>query len=808
VSRLGQVVVAAAHSGVGIAQGGSGQGRGGRPEEDDLKDRHATGLWDTEAACDLVDQTRGLLILAQRQGLDLFAGDGAFRADQHLPLPTKPKKKGGRLSSFALPIIKPEPPRLVRLADQLAPSKGLHTRLVDILASLLTTDGLHTVQRFRPLLPPKALQVACLDLATVLYEISDLSVKIDIGRIVAAGTRIMDQQMTDRALQWLEGRLQDVDAMLAGKSSKFSSRTAQNIHRVEGLLVDTLAGVVAALGDSTMTPSAVHRSHRLLSSILASKLNVSLDLLQIVAFAPAKDRKTAISVLSTYFPLGTGHNVIARRFSEVTYTHYRQRQEGSVLLTVTEEDSEEHRFIPWRISSKDPIKSNDSRCLTCEAQIHGFCIKCSMCTEVRHLHCLRSPEDTFAYEVIRMSSPASTKTVHAKFGLVPFCLDEKLLDGSSIGGTASSTSRLVGQHSLRLVNLFTLTACGSCQEPLWGTLVQGYACLGGCQRFFHPTCVDKLAKAGGGVCRPGQHVLIDDVTGKGSDPFTVSHKVLQQSSTSALAPLCRADIEARSYDEIAILYGSLWTQQKILENGISGGTIIITFGDKAQSRSDPLGLRHHIKLYEDLLAGSYSKSSAAAADFAHVNNAQRPLGQGYLFSRTFLTYCTALLRSRPDNSSLGSDLDPFDDAARPNADETSTGRMTGSVNVKERLACDLAINDAHIGRVFIYQLNILGLCTIDKRSLLQSGDFIREQEQIAFLLPFLMDATPSVELLVSAIEAMLVDLDLSMNEQALRLAHTQAWPSLLCAPYSLERLGGAIVSWVMHGVSSIVLDNH
>jgi hypothetical protein len=297
-------------------------------------------------------------------------------------------------------------------------------------------------------------------------------------------------------------------------------------------------------------------------------------------------------------------------------------------------------------------------------------------------------------------------------------------------------------------------------------------------------------------------VLIDDVTGKGSDPFTVSYAVLQETSDRHLKPfLCQdTSLETKSYDEVAILYGALWTQQKILENGISGGTLIITFADKARSRSDPLGLRHYIKLYETYLAGDPSRASSAATDFAHISGAQRPLGQGYMFSGRYLTYCAALLRSSPRAETTSRDLlDPFGQS-QAKADTQGAAELVDLATIKKSIGNDLGIHDDHLATILLNQLNTLGLCTIFNQHRVNMEDVQKGQRRMAFTLPLLMDATPSVELLVTAIESLLDDLDLSMNEQALRLALTRAWPSLLCAPYSLERLGGAIAGWVMHEV--------
>jgi hypothetical protein len=65
-----------------------------------------------------------------------------------------------------------------------------------------------------------------------------------------------------------------------------------------------------------------------------------------------------------------------------------------------------------------------------------------------------------------------------------------------------------------------------------------------------------------------------------------------------------------------------------------------------------------------------------------------------------------------------------------------------------------------------------------------------------FPLPLGFDLSADVETLVSAIEACLSDLDLSVNECGFLLLVRRFWPSGLASDYALRRLSHAVLSWI------------
>ena len=807
-------MVSAAQSGIGVGQHPASTNSGYNDSEEE-EPTWETGLrkWDTESTFDLVDQTRGLLVLAHRQKLDLFSGDTFERHfDDNLPLPTKPRKLGARLSSFASPTATqkstfPDPPR-ISIGELASSDRTLLERLFDVLQVLMYQDSLHRIQKFRLLAPPKALQAATLDIASVVYSVSDMDDKVRIVELVISCLSYMPPSRTERICEWLEGRLAELLDKLAEERRDPSVHvpllsTLSLLHdapqaclRPSALVPATLIALTSTIQSPNTPLSTTYRAHRILSLLLKSKPDCALDLLQVVAFSARPARQAALSLLSTYYPRLVGHNVIARRLPEITYAQHLKH----IDEVRPAGHSENHTYIPWRISSSDPVSSTHNRCLTCEGEIRGFCVKCSLCSDVRHIQCLQTPDEMMTYDVIRMST-STTKIVHVRYSRCLPRLDEEVINGTSIQGTVDSTRRQIGQHDLHLVNLFTLTNCEACREPLWGTLAQAYVCASGCQRFFHPTCIDRLP-----YCRPGQHIVIDDITDSTtSDPFRITGTKLQSSSDRHLKSYClsASELERMTYDEVAVLYGHLWTQRKLLETGLATGTIYIIGRDKSRSRSDPLDLSAFTREYEEFLSSNASTASPAAIDFAQVN-ASKPLAQGYLFSRQFLTYCTALMRSPPPQEQQDL-LNPFGRYSEEQSIHNSgAAEMVTLSSIRSSFACDLGIHDERLVKVVLNQLNALGLCTIGDRSLVRDEDVRNGDQWLSFGLPLLMDASPSIEILITAIEVLLDDVDLSLNEQALLLLETRAWPSLLCSPYALERVTGAVTAWVMHEVRSAV----
>ncbi|OCF37304.1 hypothetical protein I316_01213 [Kwoniella heveanensis BCC8398] len=907
VQKLGHIIAAATAHATGPSTAAALPGHPGLPGagvgvgSDDFDDKLVLdeGDFDTEAVFDLVEQTKSLLVLAEKQGLDLFTDDRGSIAP-NVPIldstPMKNKRKVGRFSSVTSPIAsKPSfsfPPA-DHHNDSPAPRASTSTsvlgstllaRILAVLQTLLTVDCLHRTHLFRPLCPPNALQAACLDIAGYLYKKCELETKIRVVSMVIDGFYGMSGMM-ERVCDWLEGRisellgrmakerggpgkLQDKDMESLGWTDPFSTKSAPNkavptfaistdsqdslpppppssgwmrysptspsfpffppsdiagllsTHAMKevsdemiataALIPRILLAITSCIDLSTSKLTTIHRVHRLLSLVLTAKPDSALDLLEIVAHAPSTPRRTALEILSTFYPSSVGHNSVARRLANTTYAALRAKWETGQERALGEDDTEGHHFLPWRFSSKEHVESTPiPKCSTCDTEIHGFILRCTLCKEYRHLHCYHAG-GVFQYDIITLSSRDSApQMVHAKFSLSSPRLDEQVLYGSTPRGNSESTSRKVGQHELVAVNLFNLALCEECHLPLWGVAKQAYACTNGCQRFFHPACLDLMAREDRGECRYGRDVVIDEISAQGTNPFTISLDRLRFSYVRDLQPFCIGTdgLGSKTYDEIAVLYGLVWTQYQLYRNGLSSGSIRITDSSSRKSEGDVLGLKVILKGYEEHMRSRSHEASSAATDFAHVTSRDSPLGMGYVFSERYLTYVTALLRapssgSQPDGTHPHTPSDGFLTPQGLPALNESEGNdaayeMLPISVVSSSLSSDLGIREPIIASAFLDQLRSNGLISLANTLTVKEGYLSSPGKWASFMLPLLMDSSPTVELLISSIEVLLDDLDLALNEVGLRLLVDRAWPSLLCSPYALERLAKGAVSWVM-----------
>ena len=898
VGRIGQVVAAATHAGLTVAHShsmhhaaessASLRNVGGVSSEDQEEQTTlGEGEWDTDRVCDLVEQMRSLLVLADRQGLNLFASDGQSHGSSPVVRPAKGKP--GRLSSFTSPVS-PAKDSMAESTNSLEADAGtelghvLLDRLLSSLASLIRVDCLHTTRQFRLLRPPNSLQAVCIDIASYLYEKCELVVKVEICEIVTVALYTMGTGMTERICEWLEGRLAELlktstknydahgqsatettawnnpfafgttaaglptfaissdvldpleDAGPTGPRRRSSDTSrhhpilsggeALNVTstkaspftlRLASLVPRLLLAIASTINLTASKLTTIHRVHRILSTILTAEPGAALNILEIVAYGPPESRRMGVEILATFYPEATGHNAIARRPALTTYTAQRMRWETGQDKVLGEDQAEEHHFVPWRISAHDGesmADPQDGRCSVCQGDVHGFCLRCTLCREHRHLHCYqhRVPMQGFHYEVVTVSSRTSAPVAaHVKFSVCPPRLDEKTLDGATRHGDTHSTRRRVGQHDLNLVNLFTTTLCEECRLPLWGGTAQTYACLNGCQRFFHPACSDRLATRGLELCRPGKEIIVDEVAAEGRNPFAIPLSTLVESFKKQAHHLCLpADaVGSRTYDEIAILYGSLWVQYQLVKNGLSSGSLQPLAADH-KVESDCLGLRPYLKAYEARLRLNKEAASSAVTDFATVSNGGFKLGQGYLFSDRYLAYCTALLRSPPviPGISPGTSeayltprgLGILQTGPTEPIDEAGTYDALSLETIARSLGRDLNIHDPNLVTLFLDQLRLEGFITLPKRRALTAIDISDPSRWVSFGLPHLMDSSPDVELLIVSINVLLIDLDLTMNEVGLSLVARRAFPSLMCSPQALGRLARALIRWVVSEV--------
>jgi hypothetical protein len=305
-----------------------------------------------------------------------------------------------------------------------------------------------------------------------------------------------------------------------------------------------------------------------------------------------------------------------------------------------------------------------------------------------------------------------------------------------------------------------------------------FACFGGCQAFVHADCVDSLNSPSHSACQAR-------LTWPASY-FQCTASELEQSLGDCTSDLCAGayDLDNITFDEVAIVYGALWTRYQVLKAGLAGGSLVIASEEAVGS--DPLDLRPALRIYEDYLSEHSSSASAAASDFAHIHDLKQPLGPGYLFSEDYLAYTTALVKSPSTTDPAG-------------GEQLSYSSLPISA-VRAVLRADLSVSSELASDLWLERLDTTGYI---RSPVSASGAGSDREAWVHFDLPLLAESSPATEILIGCIAACLDSLDLTMVEQGFLLLVKRAWPSLLCTPHALEQLGSAVVRWVISEVSSV-----
>lgn len=594
------------------------------------------------------------------------------------------------------------------------------------------------------------------------------------------------------------------DRHLSGVLSTHSTEISPLALQIAAL-VPRLLVAVASIDMNTARLTTLFRVHRLVSLVLNAKPDVGSDLLEIIAQGSTDASQRAFDMLTTYFPLCTGHNTIARRPPLCTYMAQRMKWETGQERELGEDDMESHHYIPWRGSD-----SGSDVCQTCEKVCEGFCVRCTMCQGIKHVDCLLLYGDErvkWATTVIggSGSKPAMPKyeDVTVKYSKCIPRLDEKVHDGGPTQNSPEATIRTVGQHTFHLVNLFTLTLCGDCREPLWGTSKQAYVCIGQCQRFFHPHCIEQMKARGSTLCRPGIEAFVNiNEPNLKRDPFTTTTAVVQESFARSASLICREPgrLAKLSFDEAALLYSNLWIQHEIYSNGIRAGSIRFS----GELPPDPLtvpGTTALLGQYKDHLSQCEKQASAALQDYSRTTGESIRDARDLLWRPRYLEYCSALLKAPFDPSDTASASQQLLTPGQPSPYEpdppTTAFEALGMSSVRQSMANDLNIKDHVAASILLERMRAFGLCAVPQCRAVGPEQIQDRHLLVTFPIPLLLDSSPSVELLVLAIEQLLDVADLTANEQAFHLLCNRAWPSPMCSAYALERLGGAVLSWVM-----------
>lgn len=378
----------------------------------------------------------------------------------------------------------------------------------------------------------------------------------------------------------------------------------------------------------------------------------------------------------------------------------------------------------------------------------------------------------------------------------------------------------MGEHHFRLNNLFSLSLCAICRLPLWGATSQAYRCSGPCSLMAHPQC---LASGGGrlGRCRG---------TKPGVEMFKIEEEKLRNSFVAEYASLIGSDgllassHSRPSFEEVAVASAILRLQLELFEKGVANGTLVL---DLAKS-GEPYRFELHeaVERLRISLEGGELEQSKTLSELIDLERTDSTiltgtaLAERLVFSRSFLSLLVLTLKSpKPPSSSSptvasGSGLLHVAAAESPSSDEFPpfSPHPFDTVPLSHlfsRLSSTLSITSPTTSFLFLSHLHTLGAFQRQEGQavLFPLGPlpFLStpppKDVLCSFVLPQGVDNAPvQVDLLVSAIEACLSDLNVSVNEVGLMLASRLCMPSGSSQSWVMDRLAGAIIKWMLEEV--------
>jgi hypothetical protein len=557
------------------------------------------------------------------------------------------------------------------------------------------------------------------------------------------------------------------------------------LYHISSLLPPLFAAILEHMDFQTAPLHIQYQFHRLFQSVLDAKPDVYLDLLSVVAYQGYQARRTALMLLSTYWPRAIGHVLYSSPLPEFTYTtameHAEQKASGMMIRRPDQLDYS-HQFMPWHFSPSPnmPQTFTTSSCRVCSTSIEGFGLYCPHCTCAIHFDCYDYPQGSYFAHY-----SASTATDAGKVAVYRFC--------RTSGGKLRNKHDLVVQsgHRFFLVNLFTLTLCFACREPLWGYAAQAYKCES-CHHFIHPSCL----KA------PSTQLDRCGSTENNNSIVTIDRQTLRQSFVRDHQGLQISDSELaeKSYEEISVLYSTLWTEVQILDHGMALSSLLISDGFQE------FELHRALNACRKRLAAGVFPSSPSVSEFFE-NNPQYH-AEHLLFDWSFLVYATSVIKMPiPDIAINGDGGGGYLNVDAPiGADEEGPRHPYEAVSfahIHDALGLGFHLFSDLVTRVFLQHLLSLGFYErLDGENTLP--DMTNSRSTICgFPLPLGIDLSSELETLFSAVESCLSDIDLSVNEIGLLLLIRRLRPNGLATEYALRRSAKSLVSWILAEVSAL-----
>lgn len=557
--------------------------------------------------------------------------------------------------------------------------------------------------------------------------------------------------------------------------SQSASGRSLSSYRLLSLVSPLLAVISDAIVFSKASTFTVHRLRHMFDMIFDLRPDASLNVLETIAYHTPKARSTALSILYSYWPHALGHCFITRPFESLV--------DADASLP---HHPHAHQFVLWRFTEPTSPSLFDGRilrdCRSCLKKIVGLGLFCPLCICAVHFDCYDYPDGNLLTQYpIELDSSTQKVAVHR------FCHVQPPTSGHK-----STVQHILG-HTFRVVNMFTLSICFICKLPLWGCHSQGLKC-DNCNHFVHVQCTAEPA-------------IPQCLTA----PLTSAHTIisrhdLRNSFDNHFKGLLELDPDSiRHHEEILICSDILWVQLQILNNGLALGSIFIEGEDEAPKLFS-LELQTLLDRFQGALISQIPVVSDMLSGFHE--ECRSPSRETLLFDWPTLVFLTTSVKfvDEAPHRFAGDLHDPFLDTQPDNImsqpqyyDAIPLGLIRDNLATNFQIYLDIA------AKALLSQLYQVGLIELPEIHLVETKDLLRYKESLClFALPLSLDLSANVETLMTAIEACLSDIDLSVNEAGFLLLVRRVWPTKMSTDYALRRLMKSVLVWILAEVGSFI----
>ena len=530
-------------------------------------------------------------------------------------------------------------------------------------------------------------------------------------------------------------------------------------------------------------PDVAHQVCRVLDLIVQCKPDAYTDILEVLAFPNAPlTRAYAAGVLAAYWPKALGHVFLGYPLPELDFGAVWMRHDYHRAHQLS------HEFMIWRFS-QDSADAPHGDCDVCHQKIPGTGLLCPFCMCCVHTSCYRD-RNGMSWGPLNSGAVINAPIMATR--------EEPLVLFSHVRPARIGKNMFTahGGHHFGLANLFTLTLCGACQEPLWGTRMQACICHG-CRIPVHHRC---MASEFLPNCSHGH------------PHYSGSWSMIRSTFLDHYRPMLfsERDLDGKSYEELSVVYSILHTQLQILGLGFQHFTICVETqapGAEPEVVRD-FELHYVVRLYQAHLTSLRYNMAHQIRTYIHPR-AFIP-DHMILYNFSLLAFLTSLIKTALDDSVTGAtpasqgmlSANTYGED-EDESESSSVYEIVSFAHLRDVLGYELNITSDRAAVELLQHISCVGFFTrADAEPVLDAPLDELKRLKCTFPLPIALDLhNDHVETLVSAIEACLDGINVTNNEIGFLLLARRCWPSSQHTDYALSRLARVVLRWIVSEVS-------